>query len=476
MISTTSFWKYFDEICKIPRSSGNCSAIIKHIEQFAKANNLDSNSDDAGNIVIRKPATIGMESRPAIILQGHVDMVPQIAPGTIHDFTKDSIKYSEKDGKIFAQGTTLGADNGVAVASMMAVLASTNMKHPALECLFTVDEEIGMLGAFGLDSNALKGDVLLNLDSEEEGELIVGCCGATRAECKFMYSKVSVPKGDAAYKISVQNLKGGHSGLDIHLQRANAIKCLSHFLKTLVRDFEARVASIEGGTVCNAIPNEASAIITIPAEGEDDLYEVAQEFQEIFENEYKVSDPEFELIVESVSLPEGLLPEPVQDDIINAIVAVPNGVYRYSPTLKDVVETSSNLSSIHTKENNIVLDFLFRSTLDSMKGEVKSMIESIFLLAGASVRFWGNYDGWEPNMESEILKKVVKCYKYLYKEEPRVSIIHAGLECGIFSSIYPNLDMLSFGPTIKYPHSVNENLDINSVERFWKLLVAILED
>ena len=345
--------------------------------------------------------------------------------------------------------------------------------HPPLEALFTVDEENGMNGAFGVAPDWLQGDILINLDSEDEQEIIVGCAGAVRVQCNFNFEKTPVPEGDKAYKIGIKGLLGGHSGIDIHLQRANANKLLFHFLKTLVVDFEARVAYIKGGTIINAIPREAEAIITIPTGGEDDLMSVYHDFKAIYTQEYSHIDPDVSIEIESIILPDGLLPEPIQDDIINAVIGAPNGVYRYVP-LSNLVETSTNLGIIETSTNCVSTHFLVRSNVDSMKGEVRSMIESIFSLAGAKISVSGNYDGWSPKSSSNLVNLVREQYEHFFDRDPEVKTIHAGLECGIIGSKYPHLDMISIGPTIKYPHSPNEKVDILSVDRFYRFLKVLL--
>jgi dipeptidase D len=466
-------WHHFYAISQIPRPSGQMQAISNYVKLCGTALGLETICDSANNILIRKPASVGYETCKTVILQCHLDMVPQKNEGVIHDFSKDPILWQVQANWLKAIDTTLGADNGIGVAAMLSILENNELSHPALEMLFTVDEENGMNGAFGLEPNLLKGDVLINLDSEDEEEIIIGCAGAVRIQCNFSYQKVAVPEGDKAYKILVKGLLGGHSGIDIHLQRANANKVLFHFLKTLVADFEARLAYIKGGNVINAIPREAEAIITIPAAGEPDLLAVWQEFVALYQREYSSIEPDFQLLVEPTSLPDGLFPEPIQDDIINAVIGAPNGVYRFVPLLP-AVETSTNLGIIETQAASVSVHFLVRSNLDSMKGEVRSMIESIFSMAGATISLSGNYDGWAPTLNSPIVRVVQEQYEHFFDRNPHVKTIHAGLECGIIGSKYPHLDMISIGPTIKYPHSPNEQVDIDSVERFFRFLKVVL--
>ena len=466
-------WQHFYAISQIPRPSGRMDAITDYIEGFGKSLRLETLRDKANNIVIRKPASAGYEGCKKVILQSHLDMVPQKNEGVLHDFCTDAIKWKITDNWLMATDTTLGADNGIGVAAMMAILENKELVHPPLEALFTVDEENGMNGAFGVAPDWLQGDILINLDSEDEQEIIVGCAGAVRVQCNFNFEKTPVPEGDKAYKIGIKGLLGGHSGIDIHLQRANANKLLFHFLKTLVVDFEARVAYIKGGTIINAIPREAEAIITIPTGGENDLMSVYHDFKAIYTQEYSHIDPDVSIEIESIILPDGLLPEPIQDDIINAVIGAPNGVYRYVP-LSNLVETSTNLGIIETSTNCVSTHFLVRSNVDSMKGEVRSMIESIFSLAGAKISVSGNYDGWSPKSSSNLVNLVREQYEHFFDRDPEVKTIHAGLECGIIGSKYPHLDMISIGPTIKYPHSPNEKVDILSVDRFYRFLKVLL--
>ncbi|MBP6283973.1 MAG: aminoacyl-histidine dipeptidase [Paludibacteraceae bacterium] len=467
------FWKHFYSISQIPRPSGHMQAITAYIEEFGKALQLETIRDGANNILIRKSASAGYEDCRSIILQSHLDMVPQKNESIQHDFYTDAIKWKIQDNWLMADNTTLGADNGIGVATMLSILENQELSHSAIEALFTVDEENGMNGVFGLGADLLKGDILINLDSEDENEIIIGCAGAVRVQCDFFYEKEAVPEGDKAFKVSIKGLLGGHSGIDIHLQRANANKLLFHFLKTLVADFEARLSWTKGGNVINAIPREAEAVITVPSDAEEDLYLVCQEFASIYEQEYEGVESNLQCIIEPVDLPNGVLPQPIQDDVINAVIGAPNGVYRFVPQIGSV-ETSSNLGVIDTTDTAVSVHLLVRSNLDSMKGEVRSMIESIFSLAGAKITLSGNYDGWAPKSHSTIVSLVDEQYEHFYHREAQIKTIHAGLECGIIGSKYPHLDMVSFGPTIKYPHSPNEQVDIESAERFYRFLTLVL--
>ncbi len=469
-----ALWKHFYSITQVPRPSGKKEPIGTFIENFGKSLGLETLRDEVGNVLIRKPATPGMENRKAVILQAHMDMVPQKNSGIAHNFETDPIQAYIDGDWVTAKDTTLGADNGIGIAAAMAVLESKDIAHPAIEMFITVDEETGMHGAFGLQPNFLKGDILINMDSEDEGELYVGCAGGLDANITFAYQEVEVPDGDVALKVSLTGLKGGHSGVDIHLQRANANKLMFRFLKEAVRSYEARLASIDGGSLRNAIPREAFAVITVPAEGVDDLMEFAAECEDLFIEEFKGVENNISLKVEETELPSGLLPEEIQDDLINGVTACFNGVYRVIPELPSVVETSNNLAIIKSNGKTVELKSLLRSSVDSRKEELASVIESTFSLAGAKVEFTGGYPGWKPNLDSPILKEMTKVYEDKFGKTPKVMIIHAGLECGILGTHYPNMDMISFGPTIRYPHSPDEKVNIATVKMFWDYLVETL--
>lgn len=469
-----ALWKHFYSITQVPRPSGKKEPIGTFIENFGKSLGLETLRDEVGNVLIRKPATPGMENRKAVILQAHMDMVPQKNSGIAHNFETDPIQAYIDGDWVTAKDTTLGADNGIGIAAAMAVLESKDIAHPAIEMFITVDEETGMHGAFGLQPNFLKGDILINMDSEDEGELYVGCAGGLDANITFAYQEVEVPDGDVALKVSLTGLKGGHSGVDIHLQRANANKLMFRFLKEAVRSYEARLASIDGGSLRNAIPREAFAVITVPAEGVDDLMEFAAECEDLFIEEFKGVENNISLKVEETELPSGLLPEEIQDDLINGVTACFNGVYRVIPELPSVVETSNNLAIIKSNGKTVELKSLLRSSVDSRKEELASVIESTFSLAGAKVEFTGGYPGWKPNLDSPILKEMNKVYEDKFGKTPKVMIIHAGLECGILGTHYPNMDMISFGPTIRYPHSPDEKVNIATVKMFWDYLVETL--
>ena len=471
-----ALWQNFYSLTQIPRPSHKKDEIGAFLENFGKSLGLETLRDEIGNVLVRKLATPGMEDRKAVILQAHMDMVPQKNSHIPHDFQKDPIDAYIDGEWVTARETTLGADNGIGLAAAMTVLQSKDLIHPAIEMFITVDEETGMFGAFGLQPNFLKGDILINMDSEDEGELYVGCAGGVDGDISFRYKEVEVEEGDVALKVSLTGLKGGHSGVDIHLQRGNANKLMFRFLKDAVADYEVRLASIDGGSLRNAIPREAFAVVTVPAEGVDDLIDFVKEYEELFIEEFKSVEDQIAFTVEQVDLPTGLIPEEVQDDLINGVTGCPNGVLRFIPELPTVVETSNNLAIIKSDGNSIILRTLIRSSVESRKEELASMVESVFLLAGAKVDLVGGYPGWKPNLDSPILKQMTKVYEDKFGKTPKVMIIHAGLECGIIGTHYPDMDMISFGPTIRYPHSPAEKVNIATVVKFWDYLLATLEN
>jgi len=471
-----ALWQNFYSITRVPRPSHKKEEIGAFLVNFGKSLGLETLQDEIGNVLVRKPATPGLENRKTVILQAHMDMVPQKNRNVPHDFQTDPIDAYVDGEWVTAHDTTLGADNGIGLAAALTVLQSKDIKHPAIEVFITVDEETGMFGAFGLQPNFLTGDILINMDSEDEGELYVGCAGGVDANITFRYKEVEVEEGDVALKVSLTGLKGGHSGVDINLQRGNANKLMFRFLKDAVADYEARLASVDGGSLRNAIPREAFAVVTVPAEDVDDLVNFVKEYEELFIEEFKGVEETISFTVEQVDLPTGLIPEEVQDDLINGVTACPNGVARFIPELPTVVETSNNLAIIKSDGSSIKLQTLVRSSVESRKEELASQLESAFLLAGAKVELLGGYPGWKPNLDSPILKQMTKVYEDKFGKTPKVMIIHAGLECGIISTHYSHLDMISFGPTIKHPHSPDEKVNIATVAKFWDYLLATLEN
>ncbi|MEA4982502.1 MAG: aminoacyl-histidine dipeptidase [Paludibacter sp.] len=475
-LAPQTLWQHFYSLTQIPRPSGKKEIIGKFLEDFGKSLGLETLKDNAGNVLVRKPATPGMEDRKPVVLQAHMDMVPQKNTGIQHNFETDPIQAYIDGEWVTAKDTTLGADNGIGVAAAMAVLASNDIPHPAIEMFITVDEETGMHGAFGLQPGFLKGEILINMDSEDEGELYVGCAGGVDANIDFRYHEATVPEGDVAIKISLTGLKGGHSGVDIHLQRANANKLMFRFLKDAVANYEARLAAIDGGSLRNAIPREAFALITVPDEGVEDIQELITTYEDLFVKEYQGVEDNISFKGEITNSPSGLIPEEIQDDLINGVTACPNGVFRFIPELPTVVETSNNLAIVKSDGNKIECKCLIRSSVESRKQELASMVVSTFALAGAKVELAGDYPGWQPNLKSPILKEMTKVYEIKYGKTPKIMIIHAGLECGILGIHYPKMDMISFGPTIRYPHSPDEKVNIATVQKFWDFLLATLQN
>lgn len=473
-LQPAAIWKHFLSLTQIPRPSGQKKQIGDFLVAYGKSLGLETLQDNIGNVLIRKPASPGLENHPGVILQGHMDMVPQKNNDIDFDFTTDPIRACVDGEWVTAQGTTLGADNGIGVATAMAVLEDKTLVHPPLEVLVTVDEETGMYGAFDLQPAWLQGKILLNLDSEAEGELYVGCAGGVDTTVTFGYFPVPVPEGDTALQITLTGLKGGHSGCDINLQRANANKLMFRFLKKAVAEYDARIASVQGGTLRNAIPREAEAILTVPKDGVDDIINLVEDYEDLFIREYEGVENGIRFYAEPTERPAQLIPEEIQDAIIHSITACPDGVYRMIPEMPDVVETSNNLAMITTSDKEVVISCLTRSSVESRKEEVQEIIGSCFALAGAKVVFSGSYPGWKPNLHSNILRLMQETYYEEFKQKPRIITIHAGLECGIIGRNYPDMDMISFGPTIKHPHSPEEKVNIDSVGKFYRFLIATL--
>lgn len=470
-----ALWSNFYKLTQVPRPSHHMEAVTKFMVDFGHALGLETIVDKTGSVLIRKPATPGMENRTPVVLQAHLDMVPQKNSDKQHDFVKDPITAYIDGDWVTADGTTLGADDGIGVAAAMAVLESKELKHGPIEAFFTIDEETGMVGAFGMEAGLLQGDILLNMDSEDEGELYVGCAGGLDADMTWKFNSAPVPDDDIALEILVKGLKGGHSGLEIDCGRANANKLLFRFLKEAIMQYEARLASVEGGNMRNAIPREAKAVITIPADNKKEIEKLAEEYAETFNDEYKAIENGIFVEVRQVELPDALIPEEIQDDFVNAVTACPNGVFRMIPEIPDTVETSTNLSIVVANSTDISVRCLLRSSVDSKKEELASMIESVFALAGAKVEFSGGYSGWNPNMDSPILKTMADVYQKEFGKPAVVRVVHAGLECGIIGATEPRLDMVSVGPTMRHPHTPDEKVNIASVERFWRFIVATLE-
>ena len=469
-------WKHFYSLTQIPRPSKKEEKVIEFMKNFGESLGLETIVDHIGNVIIRKPASPGMENRKGVVLQGHLDMVPQKNSDKVHDFEKDPIETMIDGEWVKANGTTLGADNGMGCAVAMAVLEDKSLVHGPIEALFTIDEETGMTGANHLKPGLLKGDILLNLDSEDEGELYVGCAGGVDVNVTMNYPEVDMPKGFVAYKLSVTGLKGGHSGMDINIGRANSNKILFRFLTYATHFYDLRIAEINGGSLRNAIPRESFAIVAISEKEASKFEGEVAKFEKIFKQEFSKSEPDLQMKVEKTNAPAKILANDEMHKICKAVYACPHGVQRMSDAMPGLVETSNNLAIVKCINGKFAVHCLVRSSVDTAKEGVMYKIGGLFNLIGAEVAYEGAYPGWKPNMDSPILKTMLKTYEKLYNKTPEIKAIHAGLECGILGAAYPNWDMISFGPTIRYPHSPDERILISSVEKFWNYMVETLKN
>lgn len=469
-------WRNFDALTQVPRPSGHLEKVQQFLLDFAKNTGVEAFKDEAGNIVMRKPATPGMENRKTVILQAHMDMVPQKEKTSTHNFETDPIQTYIDGEWVRAKGTTLGADDGLGVAAIMAVMEAKDLKHGPIEALITADEETGMYGANGLPGGELEGEILLNLDTEQEGELIIGSAGGVDITATLDYQEAESDKTDAAVKITIKGLKGGHSGLEICEGRGNANKMMVRIVREAIAEDEACLASWHGGNMRNAIPREAEVVLTLPKENVEDLKAIVAEYKETFNNEYKGIESDIEVVAEDVALPEMIVPQEIQDNLVDAIYAAHNGVWRYIPTMPEIVETSSNLAIVDIDGGKAAIKILARSSSETMKEDLSTSLESCFNMAGMKVEFSGAYGGWDPNTDSELIKVMRNIYKNLFNEEPTVQVVHAGLECSIILSKYPSLDICSFGPTLLSPHTPTERAHWPSTTKFWDLLVKTLEE
>ena len=467
-------WRYFSEILSVPRPSKREEKIIRHLKAFGAEHNLETLVDDLGNVVIRKPATKGMEGKPTVILQSHIDMVCEKNSDVEHDFDKDPIVPRIEKGWVMATGTTLGADDGIGMAVQLAVLAADDIPHGPVECLFTVDEETGLTGAFGLKSDMLQGRILLNLDSEDEGEIFIGCAGGIDTVAEFDLETEEVPPGHVPFRITVRGLTGGHSGDDIHKGRGNAVKILNRILWHGATLFGMRLAHLDAGNLRNAIAREGEAVVVIPEENVADARKWFPDFAADLVAETHITEPDLKIRIEPHSLPVTVLSKGLQHRLLNALYACPHGVMEWSREIPDFVETSTNLASVKVEPQYIMVTTSQRSSVESARDDVKSMVAAVFALSGARYTHSGGYPGWTPNPQSGVLKVAREVYTSLYQSDPKVLAIHAGLECGVIGEKYPGMDMISFGPTIRGAHSPDERLEIASVDRFWRLLTGIL--
>ncbi|MFH2140965.1 MAG: aminoacyl-histidine dipeptidase [Bacteroidota bacterium] len=469
-------WTCFEEITKIPRPSKKEEKIIKYLLDFGKKLKLETKRDKIGNIVIKKPATKGMESLISIVLQSHMDMVCEKNSDVKINFEKDAIQPYVENGWVKAKGTTLGADDGIGIAVQMAVLKSDKIKHGPIECLFTVDEETGLTGAFELKPGFFSGKILINLDSEDEGELFIGCAGGIDTVANFKFTKDNIPEKSIAFKINVSGLKGGHSGDDIHKELGNSNKLLNRILWQAEREFDIGLHIFDGGNLRNAIPREAFAIITLAERKKTEFVKMVTKLGKEIKNEFEDTAPDLSIFCKSAKIPEFIIDKKTQNRLLNSIYVCPHGVIRWSQKMKGLVETSTNLASVKfIDKNQIIVTTSQRSSVKSSIIDAANMVESVFILSGAKVKHSDGYPGWNPNPDSEILRIAEASYKRLYGKNPNVRAIHAGLECGLFLEKYPDLDMISFGPTLRGVHSPDEKIEIRTVELWWNHLLDILK-
>jgi dipeptidase D len=469
-----ALWSYFAEICKIPRPSKKEEKIAAYLLQFAASQNLESATDEVGNILISKKASPGFEKKKTVVLQSHIDMVGEKNSETDHDFSADPIRPFIEGEWVKARGTTLGADDGIGIAAQLAILAADDIPHGPIECLFTVDEETGLTGAFGLQPGFLKGSILLNLDSEDEGEIFIGCAGGKDTVATMTFSRVPVGYDALAYTVKVSGLKGGHSGDDINKGLGNAVKMLNRILWNSNKKFDLRISHFEGGNLRNAIAREAAAIVVIPRRFKEEFTAYVDEMQAAIRHEYRSTEPNLTIRTKPTDLPSHLIDISTQEKLLNALYACPHGVLAMSREIPNFVETSTNLASVKMNENKILISTSQRSSIESAKACAADMVGCVFTMAGAKIEHSDGYPGWTPNPESEILEISKEAYIKLFRTEPKVLAIHAGLECGVIGEKYPGMDMVSYGPTIKGAHSPDERLHIETVTKFWDLTLEIL--
>lgn len=474
-LQPSCIWRNFDALTKVPRPSGHLKKVQQFLLDFAKRVGVEAFIDEGNNIVMKKPATPGMEHRKVVLMQAHMDMVPQKSPESNHNFETDPIEtHIDGEGWVRAKGTTLGADNGLGVAAIMAVMEATDLQHGPVEGLITADEETGMFGANDLPKGELNGDIMLNLDSEMWGKFVIGSAGGVDVDTTLDYKEVETDPEDAALKITLKGLRGGHSGLEIHEGRANANKLMVRFVREAIETCEARLVSWNGGNMRNAIPFKAEVVLTMPKENVEAVKALVDDWKADFEDEYKYIEENIEFFAEKVETPKTEVPVEIQDNLIDAIYACHNGVVRMIPAYPDVVETSSNLAIIKIENGKAAFKILVRSSREDMKDYAVKTLESCFNMAGMKVEASGSYGGWDPNPNSEILNMLKRIYKEQNGKEAIVQVDHAGLECSVILEKYPNMDVVSLGPTLLSPHTTNERCQISTVEPFWKLLKQVL--
>lgn len=475
-LTPSCVWRFFYDICKIPHTSHNLKEISDYITAFAEARGLSYSKDSVGNIVIYKPASEGMNGRKGVIVQAHIDMVGQKNLSSDHNFTTDPLTIYEDNGWVRAIDTSLGADNGIGVAAILAILDDNSIAHPEIEALFTLDEECGMEGARLLDKDFLRSSIMINTDSEEDNSAFIGCAGGIDFKASLNYINEVCNIDGIAYKLVIKGLYGGHSGVDIHRGRANANKLMFRFLNFISQAYNIRISEINGGDTRNAIPRSAEAIIVVDKIFRNDFLKEVSLFAKLYRHEYDTIERGVTLTCEECDMPNGILPVEFQPKFINLIEATPDGVDRMIPNIDDTVETSSNLAIVKCNNGNAVIQILVRSTMESRKYNFISRLFSLYSLVDAEIELFGDYPSWSPNLNSPILNIAKEFYRDCYGEELKTKVMHAGLECGIISSIYPDIDMISIGPNMLYPHSPDERVEIASVEKFWNFLLGILKN
>lgn len=469
-------WHYFEELCKHPRPSKKEEKVVEYVLSVGKKLGLETLQDKHGTILIRKPAAPGFENRKTVVLQSHLDMVCEKNRDVEHDFDNDPIQPYIDGEWVKAKGTTLGADNGIGAAAALAVLSLNDIQHGPIEALFTLDEETGLTGANNLKKNWLKADILINMDSEEEGSFYIGCSGGLNTRASFKVKPEKAPKNHSAFELKVTGLKGGHSGLEIHVGRGNAVKLLVRLLYSFGKNFEYRLASIEGGNKHNAIPREAFSTLLVSKKDEKAFKKFVKKFNDTVKEEFASVEPDLNVSVDKVKSVEKVFNQKLQTNLIRALYAVPHGVVKMSPDIPDLVETSTNLAVVTTEGKHVNIVTTQRSSVASEITDIRDMVSSAFELAGAALIYNDGYPGWKPDVNSEILGVFKKTFSDLYGKEPEVKAIHAGLECGIIKEKYPEMDMISFGPTMFGVHSPDERLKIDTVPKFWEQLLKVLEN
>jgi dipeptidase D len=470
-----ALWNNFADLNAVPRPSKKEEKVIQFMKSYGEKLGLHTSVDETGNVIIKKPATKGMENRQTVCLQSHLDMVHQKNNDTVFDFSTQGIEMFVDGDWVKAKGTTLGADNGIGDATIMTILASKDIPHPAIEALFTIDEETGMTGASGLKGGLLDATIMLNLDTEDDHELTIGCAGGIDPTAKGTYEENSVPSNMTGSILTLKGLAGGHSGMEIHLGKGNSNKLINRILFLASEKFGIRVCSVDGGGLRNAIPRESKAEIAVPADKLEAFKKFVAEEADVLKAEYATTDPNFQVVLEPATLSGKLLDQDFQGKLLRAIYACPNGIYRMSPDIKDLVQTSNNIARVLVKDGTFTIQCLTRSSVESEKMDLARSIQSAFELAGAKLTFGGSYNGWTPKPETPIVKLMSSLYKEMFKSEPLVDACHAGLECGIIGTNYPDMEMISFGPNILGAHSPDERVQISSVQKFWKFVQETLK-